>query len=114
MTCVEDYDTSSNRSYYCVFHMMCAVLILDDLSYNKHATIIAKFRELYLKTEILNKNLSKIIDNTRDLRDTSDYRIMIIIEKDDAEEQINNATIFYNTIKNYLDELLKKEEQNGK
>jgi len=107
---MQDYDTSANRSYYCVFHMMCAVLMLDGLSYSKHSAVIAKFRELYLKTGIVDRSLSKIIDDTRDLRDTSDYGVAINIEKNDAENQINNAKIFYNTTKIYIDELFEKEK----
>jgi uncharacterized protein (UPF0332 family) len=37
------FKTSANRSYYCIFHSMRAVLALDSFDSNKHSGIIAAF-----------------------------------------------------------------------
>ena len=58
-----DYATANNRAYYCVFHLMRAVLALDGEDYKKHSAVIARFTQNYLKTEILPRDYSKLIFN---------------------------------------------------
>ena len=65
---IGDYKTVANRSYYAVFSAMRAVLALDGFDSKKHSGIIAEFRRLYLKTEILPKELSETIDSLVEVR----------------------------------------------
>ena len=46
------YYGAANRSYYAAFHAMSALLIHDGYAMKKHGGVIAKFRELYIKTGI--------------------------------------------------------------
>jgi len=72
---------SANRSYYCVFHAMRAMLALEAFDSKTHSGIIAKFREKFIKTGAFPKDLSKIIDSAFYVRNKSDYDDLYIVEK---------------------------------
>ena len=96
---IGDYKTVANRSYYAVFSAMRAVLALDGFDSKKHSGIIAEFRRLYLKTEILPKELSETIDSLVEVRQGSDYDI---ISKDEVTLQLQNARRFVSETEKYL------------
>ena len=70
---IEQYRTSLNRSYYAIFHAMRAVNILEGYDSSKHSGVIAYFTKTFLKTERLDRGLSKIIKEAAYLREKSDY-----------------------------------------
>jgi len=76
-----DYDTVANRAYYSVFHMMAALLILKDMNFKKHSSVISAFRKEYIKTGIFDKKLSNIISKTSELRNESDYADNVLRDK---------------------------------
>jgi uncharacterized protein (UPF0332 family) len=100
---IEQYKTALNRAYYAVFHSIRAVNILDGSDSSKHSGVIAYFNHNYLKTEKLDKSLSKIIKSTYYLREKSDYDDFYIASKGEVETQLENAEIFLNEIKKYLE-----------
>lgn len=102
---VNQIRTSLNRSYYAVFHAMRAVNILHGFDSSKHSGVIAFFNQAFLKEEILDKNLSKIIKDTSYLREKSDYDDFFIASKEEADIQLENAQYFVSTIEKYLAEM---------
>ena len=70
---IGDYKTVANRSYYAVFAAMRACLALNGIDSKKHSGIIAEFRRTYIKTGLLPKELSPIIDELVEIRQGSDY-----------------------------------------
>ncbi len=97
-----DYKTVANRSYYAVFAAMRAVLALDGFDSKKHSGIIAEFRKCYIKTDILPKALSYIIESLVEVRQGSDYDDFYLISKEEVEEQYKNAVRFVNEVEKYL------------
>ena len=98
-----DYDTALNRAYYSIFHIINALLILDNLNFKSHSAVIAKFRETYIKTNIFDKNMSVIIGGLFEDRNDSDYTDFFWASKEDAEIQVENAKIFIDRIKPYIE-----------
>ncbi|MCL2054390.1 MAG: HEPN domain-containing protein [Oscillospiraceae bacterium] len=94
---------SANRSYYCIFHSMRAVLALENVDFKKHSSVIAYFNQHYLKTEKLPKAFSKIISKAFDIRNDSDYEDFYIVSKEEVEEQANNAKMFLEAVEEYID-----------
>ena len=97
-----DYKTVANRSYYAVFSAMRAVLALDGFDSKKHSGIIAEFRKNYLKTELLPKELSPMIDGLVEARQGSDYDDFYIISKEEVEEQLENSKKFIFEVEKFL------------
>ena len=82
---IEQYRTSLNRSYYAIFHAMRAVNILEGYDSSKHSGVISYFTQNFLKTERLDRGLSKIIKEASYLREKSDYDDFYIASKDEVK-----------------------------
>ena len=98
----DEYKGAANRAYYAAFHAMRAVLILDNFDSKKHSGIIAKFRELYLKTELFDKEVSDKISSLFRVRSASDYDDFYIVAKQDAIQQLDNARYIVALVEKYL------------
>lgn len=97
-----EYKGAANRAYYAAFHSLRSVLILDGFDSKKHSGIIAKFRELYLKTDLFNKSVSDAISSLFRVRTASDYDDFYIILKQDAITQYEQAENIVQMIEEYL------------
>lgn len=86
-----EYKGAANRAYYAAFHAMRAVLILDEFDSKKHSGIIAKFREIYLKTDLFDKEISDSISSLFRIRTASDYDDFYVVSKSDAAAQYEKA-----------------------
>lgn len=79
------FRTSLNRSYYAVFHAMRSANILKGYDSSKHSGVIAFFNKTYVKENLMERGLSKIIKDTSYLREKSDYDDFFIASKEEAE-----------------------------
>lgn len=98
----ESFKSSANRSYYAVFHAMRAVLVFDEFDSKKHSGIISEFRKNYIKTGILNAEISKIIEIQFSVRTHSDYDDFYMISKSEAINQLAEAEKMVNAVERYL------------
>ena len=99
---MDELKTANNRAYYSIFHAMRAVLALDEVDFKKHSGVIAYFRESYIKSGIIDKSCSDIISTASLIRNKSDYDDFYIAIREETVEQVENAKIFFNNIKTYL------------
>ncbi|MBE6639889.1 MAG: HEPN domain-containing protein [Ruminococcaceae bacterium] len=100
----EDYASSANRSYYAIFHGIRAVMALDELDFKKHSAVIAKFRELYIKTGVFDLSFSRTIGEAFDLRADCDYEDFYLVTKQEVVDQLKNAEVFLDAVQKYLNE----------
>jgi len=75
---------------------------LEGFDSKKHSGIIAEFRKNYLKTGVLPKDLSLIIDSLVEIRQGSDYDDFYVISKEETQLQLENAQKFVSAIESYL------------
>ena len=97
------YKLVANRTYYAIFHAMRAVLAFDGIDNKKHSSVISDFRKLYVKTGIFDVEMSDIITKLFNIRSCSDYDDFYVIEKEKVKQQLDNAEIFINNIKAFLE-----------
>lgn len=57
----ENFSTVINRSYYCVFYSIRALLTLHELKNKKHKSDIRLFHKLYIHTGIFPRELYQIL-----------------------------------------------------
>jgi uncharacterized protein (UPF0332 family) len=91
---LEFYKDAVNRSYYCIFHSMRAVLALGMYDSKKHSGVISAFNKNYIKTGLFERRFSKIISKAFQIRNRSDYEDFYVVAKDDVVQQMNNAKEF--------------------
>lgn len=67
-------DEAVSSSYYAMFHMARAMLIVDNASLPKtHTGLIAAFSERYVKSGQLSRDLGRYLNNLEDARLIADY-----------------------------------------
>ena len=96
------YKTSLNRAYYAVFHAMRAVHALDKFDSSKHSAIVAKFRQIYVKTGQFDNKCSEIISLLIKNREQADYDDFFITTEEDAIKQFDNSQYFVERVREYL------------
>ncbi len=96
------YKNALNRAYYSMFHAIRAVCALDGFDSSKHSGVISYFNQNYVKTEIFQKEMSKLIRYASENREKADYLDFFVASKEEAEKQIKLAEEFIDAIKKYL------------
>ena len=102
---IDELKTANNRAYYCVFHAMRAVIALDEQDFKKHSGVISYFREHYIKTKVFNRQCSDIVSSSSLIRNKSDYDDFYIASRQETYEQVENAQIFFEMVKDYLQQI---------
>lgn len=97
-----EYRAANNRAYYSMFHAMRAILVFNNFDTRKHSGVIAEFRRIYIKENLLPIELSKMIGSAFTIRNASDYDDMFIASKSDTQAQIENAEAVYTSIREYI------------
>jgi len=101
------FQTAANRSYYCIFSAMRAVLALDRFDSKKHSGIIAAFRKDYIRTGVFPADFSDIIKSAFDIRLDSDYEDFYLVSKAEVAAQVENAETFLEAVEKYVGERIK-------
>jgi len=100
------YKDSISRSYYAIFTAARALLAIEKKDSAKHSGIISLFNRYFVKTELIDKNYSKILAKAKIYRERGDYGDFSIVSSAEVGEQIENAEEFLKEIKKYIDNLL--------
>jgi len=103
------FEAAANRSYYCIFNAMRAVLSLDRFDSKKHSGIIDAFRKGYIRTGVFPADFSDIIKNAFEIRLESDYEAFYIVSKSDVAAQVDNAKTFLEAVEKYVGERIKNQ-----
>ncbi|MDR2589511.1 MAG: HEPN domain-containing protein [Oscillospiraceae bacterium] len=98
----EDFKSSANRSYYCVFNAIKSVFALQGMDYQKHSAVMSNFRSEYIKTKQFDDRMSDILRDLFFIRNKSDYEDFYTVSKKEVSEQIENAEYFLEQVKSYL------------
>ena len=109
---IGDYKTVANRCYYAIFSAIRAVLALEGYDSKKHSGVISEFRKNYIKTELLPKDLSPIIDGLVEIRHGSDYDDFYIVSEQEVAEQLQNAKTFVSAVEIFLKAEYEKKSYN--
>lgn len=102
---IKQYRTSLNRSYYAIFHAMRAANITEGYDSSKHSGVIAFFTQTFLKTERIDRSMSKIIKESSYLREKSDYDDFYVVSQEDTQKQLENAKLFVWKIQEFMKKL---------
>lgn len=106
--CKEDFERESfeacvNRAYYSIFHSIHALLLISGDHAKTHVGAHNRFRELFIKTGLMDISLSIRLQRTFEKRQFSDYDYDEITEIE-ASESVEDATCFFDTVVRYLKE----------
>lgn len=91
-----------NRSYYAMFYAALALMTDLDKGSSKHSGVISLFDQHFVKTGKFPTAMSKAIHKAFDLRQIGDYRELIELDQEQAEEVLFSSDQFIETIEKYL------------
>ena len=91
-----------NRAYYSVFYAALALLVTVDVEPNKHAGVLAKFDELFVRQGIFPKEMSRILHHAFDMRQAGDYQKSKVITEEQALDVLTSADEFIKTVQKKL------------
>lgn len=97
-----DYDSCASRCYYAMFFMAEAALLTKNLTASSHKGVITLFGEHFVKTEILERNLGKALNDAYDKRLVGDYGVGFMVSEQQAKDLLSTANDFVEKLKNYL------------
>ena len=99
-----NFRSSVNRSYYCVFNCVQALLAAEGISYKKHSAVIGHFRKNYIHSKIFDVKLSDIISELFDERNDCDYDMDHYTDEDAARAKMEDAVYFLEEVERYIAE----------
>jgi len=85
-----------------MFYSVLALLITVDKGTSKHSGVIALFDEHFVKKGKFPKEISKALHRAFDLRQIGDYRELLAVERDQAEEILSTSERFVRDVDEYL------------
>lgn len=93
---------ANNRAYYAVFHAIKSVLALEEVDFKKHSVVLAYFNKNYVNEGIFSKDIGKRINKCSFIRENSDYVDFYIVSSEDAEKQIETASMLITDVEKFI------------
>ena len=90
----ERWRSCINRLYYSSFHIINALLFLDDIFPKTHDGLKTKFFQNYIKTGLIDVELGKVYSRLIDWRQESDYAVFVEFEKTDVLPLLDSVAKF--------------------
>ena len=98
----EDYMSSINRAYYAAFYAANALLATLGLQRSKHSAVRAVFHQRFIKPGLIEAEYGSLYDKLFERRMKSDYEIMQVYERDDAQSTLDAARTFVARVEQFL------------
>ncbi len=98
----DGYDDAVSRAYYCAFHAAQAILLTEGLSTETHQGVVNLFGLHFVKTGKFERRFGKMLANLKDDRENGDYEIYSAIDKESAEQSVQEAREFLKEAERYL------------
>lgn len=98
----ELYEDAISRAYYAVFHASKAALATVDIFPDSHQSVRRMFGLHLVKAKVIEREYATILTAEQEDRELSDYDVAIAIEKDRANQRVNDARRFLDRIEHHL------------
>lgn len=86
------------RAYYAMFYAAKALLCQDNISANKHSTVISAFGKHYAKTKKLPPELHRQLITAFEERSEADYNVSWEATEDLVSQRLDEARLFVDKI----------------
>ena len=104
---INKYKGASNRAYYSIFHVIKAILALEQADFKKHSSVIAYFNKEFIAKNIFSRDLGKRVSEARFYREKSDYVDFYIVTKEECKDQLETAKIMIDNAERYINNRIK-------
>jgi uncharacterized protein (UPF0332 family) len=95
-----------NRLYYSSFHLVDALMTLNNITTKTHEGLKTKFFQVYIKSGKFDKDFGKLYAKLIDWRQESDYSVFVDFEGNDILPLIDKVDKFNNLLLKSIKEKL--------
>ena len=108
----EQFEDAITRIYYCIFHLIVALLRYKnvDLSKHSHNYLLQQFRKAYINSQIFLPEIHSKILMIKNYREIADYAINEEISKNDIELLFKDGNEIYSLLTGFISQALKEEK----
>ncbi len=103
------FDDAVSRAYYCIFHSISAVLLLDGREFSSHNQTLGAFNKNYIHSNIFPKEFGKLIYQIFEFREIGDYDIDAVISAEKTNELLMSAEEMFHIIDDYIRKRISEE-----
>lgn len=89
-----DYDGAVSRAYYAMFYVAEALLLSKNLTFSKHAAVIAAFGREFAKTGVIPPEYHRYLADAQEARNTGDYQVVSHLTEGQTRQHITRAEAF--------------------
>ncbi|HEY2385174.1 MAG TPA: HEPN domain-containing protein [Terriglobia bacterium] len=97
-----DFEDAISRAYYAAYYAAHALLLSEGLESRSHGGLVALVGLHFVKTGRLDKKFGRNLSNLMEDRQQSDYNLFSGLEKEDAEQALEEARSFVSEIRRQL------------
>jgi uncharacterized protein (UPF0332 family) len=92
-----------NRAYYAMFYSVLALIVFEPYSSSKHSGVLSYFNKKFIKEGLLPEELGRSINKAFELRQEGDYREYVELTYEQVKPFIEEARVFVQKVKDYLE-----------
>jgi len=100
---------SISRAYYAMFHAARALLYLYGIEPRTHEGVIREFSRIITEEKLMDKKFGRNLRQAFEMRESSDYRVGVIFEEEDAKDVLEKAKEFMMQIKKISEKIIKEK-----
>jgi len=89
-----DFDFAVSRTYYAMFYMAEALLLLGNKSFSSHSAVIAALHKEFVKTGKLPQRMHSALHVAFGLRQKGDYLSQTVVTEGAAQDILKSAREF--------------------
>ena len=97
-----DFEDAVSRAYYAAYYAAQALLLSEGLEARSHGGLVALVGLHFVKTGKLDKKFGRYLSNLMEDRQQSDDNLFSGLEKQDAEQSLEEARAFVAEIRRQL------------
>lgn len=96
-----------NRIYYSGFYIAYALMLVDNKKFKKHKQLIGWFNKEYLKPNIIDRKIGKLLNDSYERRTALDYHDYTTVTKSEAKFYLKGMKRFILEVDKLIEKRLK-------
>jgi len=100
----EFYARSISTAYYAMFYAATGALTSIGVKRAKHTGVVSAFGEYFIRSGKLSSEMGRLLNQTMDDREESDYDEVPAVDRELAQKHLENARRFISAVTLYLSE----------
>jgi uncharacterized protein (UPF0332 family) len=98
-----EYRDAVSDAYYAMFHVARAALITSGVESRRHTGVISRFAELFVKTDKVDRELSRTLMRGLQLRADADYSPRVSLNREKATQAVAEAEAFVAQVRVFVE-----------